>query len=1043
MSRRGALPAEVLNQATEGLKQFQLDTAAAVIDAMYERNQRRFLVADEVGLGKTKIARATVAETIRRLWHDRSVKRIDVIYICSNRQIARQNLRDLNVLTTEEERIRTADRLTMLPTTLANLGKVNVVAFTPGTSFQIGDSAGRVGERAMLWTLVKDHAVGWAKLLARDRALQIFRGRASESRFRNELDALAEFDPPRAVVTKFGQKIRANKLGKEFTFISDGRRAHDDTRGRKLLADLRRLLAEVCIDQLSPDLVILDEFQRFSHLLDGKGEDAELASQLLKHPTARVLLLSATPYKMLTNPEDDESHFEGFGRTVKFLLGEGREPELTELRCSLGALRTGILGHRDPERLASARDKAQSILRSVMVRTERLAATPGRDGMLDISPPDIACTVTPADVDSFVAVDKAAQALADIPSMIEYWKSAPYLFNFMDEYAAKRRLQEQLPQSTELQGALRGKHMLTYKDVNQYRHIDPRNGRLRWLLEDLDAASAFDVLWVPPALPQTQLGGRYATGAALTKRLIFSSWSVVPKSVAALTSYEFERRHGRVASGQTERPSYNKVREGSRPFDLTTLRGTAMDNFTGWFALLLPCKYLADIGDPLAVASALGETVPLSLAALRRHVTEDLEMRLAPLLSMAPPSGAGRSIWYSAAQLWLDPDLAELTAEHWIGTERDSQAFREHWARLVEVAGSPDTWGPWPSDLVRWLTDLAIAGPAICALRAIRRQRSRFDTDLTAHALRASTASIAWAFTSFFNATEAQAIVESSVPVRFDHWKKLLVHCAEGGLGSVLDEWFHLIPDQCRLNKASDTPLKDMAALASEVLRLNDGRSFSDFYDRIRRTGEARSHALRSHFAMRYGQARGATAEGENPVAVRNAFNSPFRPFVLVSTSVGQEGLDFHYYAHAIVHWNLPGNPVDLEQREGRVHRYKNHAVRKNVAARFAHDPAILTSTDPWEGLFALATDKNSSDGGLRPHWIYDGEAQIKRLVPMLPFSREVGKLQQLVEATSLYRMTIGQPRQAELMEVLAGLSKEEQDTLRTAVSIDLKPGKS
>lgn len=581
------------------------------------------------------------------------------------------------------------------------------------------------------------------------------------------------------------------------------------------------------------------------------------------------------------------------------------------------------------------------------------------------------------------------------------------------------------------------------KDVNQYRHIDPRNGRLRWLLEDLDAASAFDVLWVPPALPQTQLGGRYATGAALTKRLIFSSWSVVPKSVAALTSYEFERRHGRVASGQTERPSYNKVREGSRPFDLTTLHGTAMDNFTGWFALLLPCKYLADIGDPLAVASALGETVPLSLAALRRHVTEVLETRLAPLLSMAPPSGAGRSIWYSAAQLWLDPDLAELTAEHWIGTERDSQAFREHWTRLVEVAGSPDTWGPWPSDLVRWLTDLAIAGPAICALRAIRRQRSRFDTNLTAHALRASTASIAWAFTSFFNAAEAQAIVESSVPVRLDHWKKLLVHCAEGGLGSVLDEWFHLIPDQCRLNKASDTPLKDMAALASEVLRLNDGRSFSDFYDRIRRTGEARSHALRSHFAMRYGQARGATAEGENPVAVRNAFNSPFRPFVLVSTSVGQEGLDFHYYAHAIVHWNLPGNPVDLEQREGRVHRYKNHAVRKNVAARFAHDPAILTSTDPWEGLFALATDKKSSDGGLRPHWIYDGEAQIKRLVPMLPFSREVGKLQQLVEATSLYRMTIGQPRQAELMEVLAGLSKEEQDTLRAAVSIDLKPSKS
>ncbi|RJT27817.1 hypothetical protein D3227_35360 [Mesorhizobium waimense] len=28
-------------------------------------------------------------------------------------------------------------------------------------------------------------------------------------------------------------------------------------------------------------------------------------------------------------------------------------------------------------------------------------------------------------------------------------------------------------------------------------------------------------------------------------------------------------------------------------------------------------------------------------------------------------------------------------------------------------------------------------------------------------------------------------------------------------------------------------------------------------------------------------------------------------------------------------------NPVDIEQREGRVHRFKNHAVRRNVAAEF------------------------------------------------------------------------------------------------------------
>jgi len=46
---------------------------------------------------------------------------------------------------------------------------------------------------------------------------------------------------------------------------------------------------------------------------------------------------------------------------------------------------------------------------------------------------------------------------------------------------------------------------------------------------------------------------------------------------------------------------------------------------------------------------------------------------------------------------------------------------------------------------------------------------------------------------------------------------------------------------------------------------------------------------------------------------VRQAFNSPLWPFVLVTTSIGQEGLDFHTYCRAVVHWNLPANPVDME----------------------------------------------------------------------------------------------------------------------------------
>jgi hypothetical protein len=62
---------------------------------------------------------------------------------------------------------------------------------------------------------------------------------------------------------------------------------------------------------------------------------------------------------------------------------------------------------------------------------------------------------------------------------------------------------------------------------------------------------------------------------------------------------------------------------------------------------------------------------------------------------------------------------------------------------------------------------------------------------------------------------------------------------------------------------------------------------------------------------------------------VRTA-QQPFLAIRFDTTSAGQEGIDFHWWSHAVVHWNIPANPVDFEQREGRVHRYAGHAVRKN-----------------------------------------------------------------------------------------------------------------
>ena len=101
--------------------------------------------------------------------------------------------------------------------------------------------------------------------------------------------------------------------------------------------------------------------------------------------------------------------------------------------------------------------------------------------------------------------------------------------------------------------------------------------------------------------------------------------------------------------------------------------------------------------------------------------------------------------------------------------------------------------------------------------------------------------------------------------------------------------------------------------------------------------------------------------------SVQKAFNCPLRPFVLASTSVGQEELDFHAYCRKIMHWNLPKNPLDFEQREGRVNRYKCLAVRQNVAKNYRD---VVTGGDLWEEMFEKAkVAKKDGQPDLVPFW--------------------------------------------------------------------------
>lgn len=200
---------------------------------------------------------------------------------------------------------------------------------------------------------------------------------------------------------------------------------------------------------------------------------------------------------------------------------------------------------------------------------------------------------------------------------------------------------------------------------------------------------------------------------------------------------------------------------------------------------------------------------------------------------------------------------------------------------------------------------------------------------------------------------------------------------------------------------------------------------------------------MRGRFAMRLADYKDEEGSAARLGSVREAFNSPFRPFALATTSVGQEGLDFHPYCYRVYHWNLPGNPVDLEQREGRVHRFKGHAIRLNLAHRQVDVVRGRQKGhgDPWQTMFDAARGETVNNSDLIPYWIYEGPVKVERRVPMLPFSREVRRLEWLKRSLTLYRLAFGQPRQEDLLEYLNGLATAELSPQDLAeLQIQLEP---
>ena len=1044
----------------DGLTDFQRRTVDHAMKQLHDpASAGRFLVADETGLGKSMVARGAIAKTVERLQDDPSVTRIDVIYVCANAELARQNLSRLNVV--EGESVTFSSRLTMLAKHSAELNKprthpgkpVNLVSFTPGTSFDMGHGNGQAQERAMLYLALSE----CLKLDSEgQRAAQVLLqgGVRRIGRFRETIDWLetdiGESGIDRRILSRFREAIKAGGRGspkRRFEGLIEsmaGRRkvpAELGSEQYRVVQELGRCLAKASIETVEPDLIILDEFQRFRHLLDPEHPAGALAKDLFDYGDAKVLLLSATPYKAFSYAEEtDEDHATDFYKVLE-LLAEGRtDIQVDQIRAQLAEYRSAVTMGIDPDKTIA---KLRRSLMKVMSRAERPRVTAENSLQERVTPAD---GVRSEDLLGFTALHTVAEVVAkewDRPLMTtEYWKSAPFFVNFCDGYRLGQRIRETSP-SARARAGLGSTQRIHRDSITGFKPQDGGNARMRQLIENTVDQDWWKLLWVPPSLPYLKPDGPYERAAGMTKMLVFSSWTATPTAVASILSYEAERRMVQGSSTYKEYTAEER-RKLTRHLDYSRSGENAGSMST--LLLFWPMPDLAEVADPLDLASQVGHPVTLNAAlSTVRSGVRGIVRRSRSRWSRA--TDGPESVWrvaFSLPEAWPD-GKPNRDAAHWLAAATSAQADSESDARTgvnpdagvkahINEACEAFEAGTHKltDDGLTLLSKIALASPGNAAYRALGRVITT-DDDVTELDQFKAALVIANGLRSLFNRPDVIGLVEQLTP-KAPYWQRVLQYCEWGNLQAVLDEYLHhLRRDQFGQPLDANT-LQKMAMEAGQAASLR-----SSTYRALDADDVKKPLTFVPRFAIRYGGRRQDAEDARQP-EVRRSFNSPFWPFVLASTSVGQEGIDFHWWCHSVFHWNIPPNPVDFEQREGRVDRYGGHAIRKNIAA--AHADAVLRQPgrDPWESAYELACDRQDEFGDFSPYWVYPGPTRIERRFAPFPISSDLAAYQRVKQDVALYRLTLGQQRQEDMIELLRRRGVEGVPGETERLQIDLAP---
>ena len=401
---------------------FQIATANHVLDA-FRNGQHRVLVADEAGLGKTTVASEVV----------RQVRNLDgifedgiycIVYVCCNLQIAQQNI---DTLSDDGDTVDLAQsRLSMQhfvyyrkKTDLIKNGQDTLVlSLTPATSFQMTLGTGSADERALIYACLsllpefEDESRNGelSRMLQRDayKGWGWYRSRYVELVNATDMREYRE-TIKKAMLYHIETSYKGTTIKTELMRLTSGEEVENwSSAGYWLIIALRKMFASISLEVLKPDLVIMDEFQKFSSLIVTGQDDTHdseenmVAKKFFSNKETFILLLSATPYKPYTtieelNETNNDEQYKDFHRLLNFLYENSENAPDVKIIWQSYSAALSHLGKTDLTELLEKHDTAEGMLYNVMGRTERQ-----NTGIIKEMIPDISHCLTEGDINSYI-----------------------------------------------------------------------------------------------------------------------------------------------------------------------------------------------------------------------------------------------------------------------------------------------------------------------------------------------------------------------------------------------------------------------------------------------------------------------------------------------------------------------------------------------------------------------------------------------------------------------------------------------------------------